>query len=516
MSTKPSCENPSPPGRWFALAGLFLAVGLAWRIGRYLLDFPIWGDEAMVALNLPGRGFADLLGHLDHCQVAPPLWLWCEKIAFDLLGSSTLSLRLAPLFAGCAGLLAHAWLAWALFPGRAGALAIGLLAVAIWPASMSTLIKPYSFDLLAALLLMVPAHLALVSSYPARWLLLLAALAPVALLASFPAMFVAGTVLLAMLPMAWGGKLADRLALAVLAITILSGSLASIEVGHSQLESPTTADGVTTRQGMDAYWASGFPPKSVIRWIPWFLGALTGQMMAYPLGAANGGSSLTALMALLGAVWLARERKWPLFILLTAPVALNLAAALMHRYPFGSSGRLCQYFAPAACLLAGLGIDRGLSALGNRWRLLPGALAASLFFVGLGGLARDTIYPYRDPVFIWMRSVMDDATDTAGNDPVAVIQTQGALECVFTWRWITSGAQVAWGGELPPSTMAARKVWIFHQKGNPLPQGRTPVENLRSPDSGWKETTFRHWHYPSPKPGKSPPITVEMVLLERS
>lgn len=498
------------------MAVIFLSVGLLWRAGRYLFDFPIWGDEAMVALNLPDRGFISLLGNLDHCQVAPPLWLWCEKISLDFLGPSTLSLRLPPLVAGCAGLMAHSWLAWNLFPGRAGALAIGLLAVAIWPASMSTLIKPYSFDLLASMLLLLPARQALVSPHPARWMLLLAALGPVALLASFPAMFIAGAVLLALIPLARAGHVADKLAFLAMAATILLGSWASTEVGHNQLESPATADGITTREGMDAYWASGFPPKAIAMWVPWFLGAMTGQMMAYPVGAANGGSILTSMMAVFGAVWLTRQRKWALVVLLAAPIALNLAAALLHRYPFGSSGRLCQFLAPAVCLLAGLGLDRALAALGPRWRLLPGITAALLVLVGLGGLARDYIYPYRDPVFVWMRSVMDDATAAAGKDPVSVRHTRSALECVFTWRWVTSGASVAWGGELPQATKATGKVWIFHQKGNPVPGGPTPVENLAAPGSGWKETTFRHWHYPSPKPGKSPPISVEMVLLERS
>lgn len=488
---------------------------MAWRLGRYWLDFPIWGDEAMVALNLPGRGHLDLLGHLDYCQVAPPLWLWAEKAAFDTLGPSTLSLRLAPLLAGCLGLMAHAWLAWTLFPGRAGALAIGLLAVAIWPVSMSTLIKPYSFDLLAALLLLVPARQAMASPHPARWLLLLAAVAPVSLLGSFPALFVGGAVLVAVLPAAWRGGNGARWALGLVVVTMALGSLASIQVGHNQLESPTTSEGVTTREGMEAYWSSGFPPRDPAWWIPWFLGAMTGQMMAYPAGAANGGSILTFLAAAAGAISLARGRQWSLAILLAGPAALNLAAAAAHRYPFGSSGRLCQFLAPAVCLLAGLGADRILSAFCPRWKCPSAALAGILLCAGLFGLGRDFYHPQRDPVFTWMRSVMDEATDMAGLDAVAVRQTRGALECVFTWRWLNSRASLAWGGELPPRANAAGRVWVFHQEGNPVPEGPAPAEQLRGPGTGWKETTLRRWHYPSPRPEKSPSLTVVMVLLER-
>ncbi|MFM7111093.1 MAG: hypothetical protein ACKO26_08110, partial [Planctomycetota bacterium] len=154
MTADSTATSRHATGRWLTVAWAFLAIGLCWRVGRYLLDFPIWGDEAMVALNLPGRDYFGLLHGLDHCQVAPPLWLWSEKAAFELLGPSTLSLRLAPLMAGCAALVLHGFWAWSLAPGRAAALATGLMAVAIWPASMSTLIKPYSFDLLAAMLIL--------------------------------------------------------------------------------------------------------------------------------------------------------------------------------------------------------------------------------------------------------------------------------------------------------------------------------------------------------------------------
>ncbi|MCY2938311.1 MAG: hypothetical protein NTV55_08130, partial [Planctomycetota bacterium] len=63
-STGPA--KPSLP--WWQATVVIVLVGLLWRLGRYCLHFPIWGDEVMVALNLPGRSYLDLAGHLDHCQ----------------------------------------------------------------------------------------------------------------------------------------------------------------------------------------------------------------------------------------------------------------------------------------------------------------------------------------------------------------------------------------------------------------------------------------------------------------
>ena len=55
--TDPSLFSAKPQTStvWWKVACLFTAIGLIWRIGRYLFDFPIWGDEIMVALNFPDK-----------------------------------------------------------------------------------------------------------------------------------------------------------------------------------------------------------------------------------------------------------------------------------------------------------------------------------------------------------------------------------------------------------------------------------------------------------------------------
>ena len=55
---------------------LVLALGVAWRLARYALRMPLWGDEAALALNLLDRDFAGLLAPLANAQVSPVLFLW--------------------------------------------------------------------------------------------------------------------------------------------------------------------------------------------------------------------------------------------------------------------------------------------------------------------------------------------------------------------------------------------------------------------------------------------------------
>src|SRR5262245_29107059 len=76
---------------WF-----FVALGLFLRTLRFLLRFPLWGDEAALAANFIDRGYLDLLRPLHFQQVAPPLFLWIELFFVRCLGFHEWSLRAFP------------------------------------------------------------------------------------------------------------------------------------------------------------------------------------------------------------------------------------------------------------------------------------------------------------------------------------------------------------------------------------------------------------------------------------
>src|SRR5262249_26478244 len=63
--------------RWLLV---LLALGVAQRLFRYLLRFPVWGDEAFLCLNLMDRDFPGLTRALRFDQVAPLLFLWSEAV----------------------------------------------------------------------------------------------------------------------------------------------------------------------------------------------------------------------------------------------------------------------------------------------------------------------------------------------------------------------------------------------------------------------------------------------------
>ena len=90
----------------FAQATLIVVVaGLLWRTVRYALAFPLWGDEAFVAVNFLTRDLLGLTRPLEYFQIAPPGFLLAEWLAVRAFGTGERALRLVPYLAGVASLL---------------------------------------------------------------------------------------------------------------------------------------------------------------------------------------------------------------------------------------------------------------------------------------------------------------------------------------------------------------------------------------------------------------------------
>jgi hypothetical protein len=429
---------------------LLLVVGVGWRLLRYLLRFPLWEDEAFICLNFLELDYLGLTRQLRNCQVAPLLFLWGELTALRLFGPSEWSMRLLPFLTGMASLFLFWRLARLTLPPLARTLAVGFLAVAVWPVSMGTFTKPYAFDLFASLLLLLPAVHWLRQPERFRWLILLSLATPLALFSSYPVVFVAGAISLALLATAWrqGGK--ARVFWCVYNAVLLLSFLGHYFIaGQSQLHSP--AHDSTTEQGMQSFWAEGFPPAAPLALAKWLLFAHTGQMMAFPIGSQDGGSALTTLLCLAGAWRFCTSRQRALLVLCLAPFGLGLIAALLHRYPYGASCRLCQHLAPAICLSAGMGaavlLERVRSALVRR-RCIVGVCTV-LVLIGVAGMAIDAIHPYRTVEALWTRQVMRDfAEQTRSGAPIVVLNSQDKVDALFRWYLEQYGARVRWNAQI--------------------------------------------------------------------
>ena len=419
----------------------FLLLGIIARVGRWGLAFPLWGDEAFVAVNLLDRDYLGLLQPLRHYQIAPLGFLWSEKFSLNFLGTSELALRALPCLAGCASL----WFLWKaccrMFSWHVGLLALSILAVSYYPIRHACEIKPYANDLLASSVLLWIFSIQLKRKESDMAWVFLATLSPVLLFLSFPAVFMALGVWSAMIvcnSKPWNVRSLYLPGLALLLICIAF-------LGHLRLVADQQFQ--SEQQKHQAYWDSTFPPANPIRFLPWFLETHAGNMSAYPMGGKNWASSIQGVLCMLGILVLAKRKQWALLVVLLAPFFLNLVAAAMGRYPYGGSARVAQHLAPAICMMIAFGLAvcmKSISKAKLKSILVKTALVI-LTVIGFLSLGRDVLHPYKSKEDMLVRSLLGSSLlDTTLERPVVVTRTKEQLDPVFEWYLRTLPGYVAW------------------------------------------------------------------------
>jgi hypothetical protein len=444
-------ESEPLAGRWEARwIRLFVALGIAARLIRYALRFPLWEDEAFLAANFLHCGYLDLAGPLDYFQVCPLGFLWVQLTIVKLLGFNEYTLRLVPLLAGLASLLLFRHLAGRFLKGAALVLAVAIFSVSYPCIRYSVEAKQYGVEMFVSLVL-----LTLVVQWwrrPERtaWLWTLAAFAPVAVWLSYSTIFVGGA---ASLFVAWilfttrtsttsqpnackahGLQPVGFVPWLVMTLA-LAGSLAGLYFVSARHQ------GAKALEIMQRAWGRGFPPLGEpLGLLGWLADAHTGEMLAYPVGARHGGSTVTLLLCLAALVLLARRRRWGVIALCLGPLALSLAAAALRRYPYGQMTKFQLFAAPAFCLLAGLGA--ALLALrpigGPRFRPASVRFALLLLMaIGLGCVGRDFLFPAKSASAMRARDFARWFWFTAEYDgEVACLRTDlGESFSPLTFQW---------------------------------------------------------------------------------
>ena len=85
---------PGRSSRQLAIVALALiGMGAILRLAKFLQNPGLWVDEAMIAVNVGRRSFAQLAEPLDYIQLAPVPWLWLEKLLVEIGGMQELVLR---------------------------------------------------------------------------------------------------------------------------------------------------------------------------------------------------------------------------------------------------------------------------------------------------------------------------------------------------------------------------------------------------------------------------------------
>ncbi len=408
----------------------FIWLGIALRVGHYLINYPLWGDEAFLAYNFVRRGYLGLLSPLEYGQICPILFLWAELTAVKLFGFTELSLRFWPLICGIASVLLFRHVAGRVLAGRALLLAVAIFAVSIHPIRHSADAKPYASDLLVALGLVALAIEWYRRPDQAKMLWLLAGFVPIALAASYPALIVAAAIAVTLAPTVWKTHRRNTTWAFVAYVAVFATSIGTMFVVNTRY--PRNPRVVAA---LNKYWSDSFPPlDSPVRLTEWLITTHAGNMLAYPWGGNRGASSGTLLLVVVaGFVLWRRDRKTLLTLLVVAPLALALAAAAVKRYPYGGQARIMQYIAPGVCIMAGLGLASLLALLRRRSaRILATRIAAAALAIGgIATFADEFRHPYR--------AVYDDQARTFAREFWPAQARDAELLCLQSDVGIRSG-----------------------------------------------------------------------------
>jgi len=321
-----------------------LGGGLLLRLIRYLWRDSLWGDEAMLATSIVSRSFHGLLQPLDYGQLAPVPFLWLERVAVVVGGTSELALRAAPFLASCALLLVLIPFARETLTELETFVALGFAATSTSLLRYAAELKPYAVDALVSLLMIWAALRVVREPERRRWWIALGTVAAAGALVSTPAVFTCVAIGIALgAEFAQRGRLGRATAVAGVAG---AGVLVSLAAYLSWYRGPASSSYVRD------FWQAGMlrpgSPQLLHRtWAGLEETAMPALEWPVPLHL---GWALIAVIAL-GAVQLRRRWGATPVLLFLLPVAVAFLASAAGRYPIAL--RLMLFAAgPLLCLLA--------------------------------------------------------------------------------------------------------------------------------------------------------------------
>jgi hypothetical protein len=371
-----------------AVALVLVLAGIGLRLAEYALDRSLWLDEAFLALNIRERDFAELFGTLDFNQAAPAGYLLLTKLATVLFGDSEYALRAVAIVASVASVPLFWVCARRILPPWAAVLALGFFSLGGGLLLHAAEVKPYSSDVLVAVLLLLLA----VARWPRGPLSLRGSLAAGLLAAalvwiSYPAAFLVAGIGTTLLVEAILRRDRETVRNLVVTVTLAAGSIAVLSV--------TVLD---TTIGVQSSLKAG-APRFFLPFPPTSTGDL-GTLLRAPLllfrgsiGLGTAAAVLFAALALVGAFSFALSREWRTLGILISPLPFMVAASATEAYPIGD--RFTLFYVPFALLLVAEGAWALVASaharlVRSRSRRRVAVLVAALCGGGLLAVAADT------------------------------------------------------------------------------------------------------------------------------
>src|SRR5262249_32990494 len=176
---------------------------------------------------------------------------------------------------------------------------------------------------------------------------------------------------------------------------------------------------------------------------------------------------------------------------------------------------------PSICLLVGVGLAEVMSWLG-RFAVAPERAALAAFSIlavlGIAGLLRDVIKPYKTEGDEQVRHVLFDIVRQAGpDDQIVVMDPTASIAPSVEWYLRRQGARISWNGVINWEGLSAKpaELWNLYFSQDRLRPGRLAAEYSQNSQHRlalmgheehwmqmgweWDESTrrycdFYHWH----------------------
>lgn len=465
--------------RWPHLILAAVAFGVLLRLVHFGFGRMLWLDEATIAINFLVRDGVDYFEALEFRQIAPPIWMMVSDGLWSFTGNLEYGGRLLSLLAGLTAFILFWRLARERFSSPIVLIAVAVFAFSYMPVYYSAEIKPYIFDLLFCVIVLVQG-LRLFEKDDWRlsdslWLgvtLILTscfAMAAPMIIGGFGGILG----LKALTERRWHAViiLAASGAIAALIYAIPALSAFQVQIDQSGLD----------QGGMGNYFQrhfAPFPPTSLGD-LAWYV-----EIVQDTLTPMVGRESNYAyvILALFGSVIVARQSMWK-FAFIIAPIVVGLVLSAAHVYPI--MARLALYIFPIALLLAAFALEKLISELPKRVNWI---VVAAIALMSIGSVTWYRYYnlfnPTADPKD--MSQELQTIADEITPDEILVV-TSWSLPAFLLYRHAYGLDQVNWTVAdrvdcffEPPIDIENRsRVWFLRgQFEGPGPRQTTPTYDL--------------------------------------
>ena len=315
---------------------ILLLFGATLRLRQYFSGRSLWADEAMLALNIVNRNFAQLFQPLDYDQGAPLGFLLVEKLFNAILGRHELVLRFFPLVAGLASLWLFYLLAKKTLQGAGLYLALALFAVNPQLVYYSSESKQYILDVAVAVGLLLLAFPIFQGQTNRKNFILLGVAGILALWFSHPALFSLAGIGIGLVV-----QFVRTRDYKNLRTTVVTGLLWLANLAVLYFINLRT---LSQNDYLVDYWSAGFIPLPPWRDLGWI-----NELITYQFGIRFIPLLVLGLILIGWSVLFREERSFAIACAFTTVFAF--IASAMRLYPV--NGRLSLFLIPLGILLLG-------------------------------------------------------------------------------------------------------------------------------------------------------------------